>query len=105
MTLFVRPLHGLLLLLPLAGTLLASQNDSILIRASRLIDGRGETFTDRTIEVRGSKIVAIEGKSFRHREAEARRQPASSEGCRSNRVTLRPVEGSSGAAQASAVGA
>lgn len=35
-------------------------NDSALIHAATLIDGRGQTLTDRTIEVRGSRIVAID---------------------------------------------
>jgi len=37
----------------------ASQEGAVLIHAARLIDGRGQTTTDTTIEVRGSKIVSI----------------------------------------------
>ena len=38
----------------------ARQEGAVLIHAARLIDGRGKTTTNATIEVRGTKIVAID---------------------------------------------
>jgi imidazolonepropionase-like amidohydrolase len=45
---------------PAAPRVDASQEGAVLIHAARLVDGRGKTLTNATIEVRGSKIVKID---------------------------------------------
>jgi len=40
-----------------------AQATGVTIRAARLFDGRGQMSTDRVIEVRGSRIVAIDGRA------------------------------------------